>query len=93
MEALALDRLGDEIAELSAHLDAGTSRPTRWAYWPRQRSTTGSTRAPPASTIRSSSTSTPRCWRIPISPASPSSKAAHAFPRNPSCGSRHSPSL
>jgi len=26
MDTLALDRLGDEIAELSAHLDAATAR-------------------------------------------------------------------
>jgi len=27
METLSLDRLGDEIAELSAHLDAATASP------------------------------------------------------------------
>jgi hypothetical protein len=42
---------------------------------------TGSIPAPRASAIRSSSTSTPPCSRTPISPASPSSRTACAFPQ------------
>ena len=58
-----------------------SSRPTRWHCSPRPRSTTGSIPARRASATRWWSTSTPRSWRIPISPASPCSKRARAFPR------------
>ncbi|HEX9748025.1 MAG TPA: hypothetical protein VGB86_06430, partial [Methylomirabilota bacterium] len=41
-----LERLGDEIAELSAHLDAATaprsSRRTRWRCWPKRHCITSS---------------------------------------------------
>ena len=57
-----------------------SSKPTRCSSWPRPRSITASIRARPPSTTRWWSMSTPRSWRIPISPASPSSKMAHAFP-------------
>ena len=48
--------------------------------------------APRASATRWWSTSTPRCWPIRISRGSPSSRTGRAFPRNPPCGDRHSPS-
>ena len=56
-----------------------SSKPTRCSCWPRPRSTTASIRARRPSTTRWWSMSTPRSWRIPISPASPSSKMARAF--------------
>jgi hypothetical protein len=34
--AAEMDRLGDEIAELSAHLDAATARSARCPGWPRR---------------------------------------------------------
>ena len=58
-----------------------SSKPTRCSSWPRPRSTTASIRARRPSTTRWWSMSTPRSWRMPISPASPSSKTARAFPQ------------
>ena len=58
-----------------------SSKPTRCSSWPRPRSTTASIQARRPSTTRWWSMSTPRSWRIPISPASPSSKMARAFPQ------------
>jgi hypothetical protein len=68
-----LDRLGDEIAELSAHLDAATARLLA------------------LSGIRWWSTWTPRCWRTRSNPANLCWKRGATFPRNLSCGDRHSP--
>ena len=58
-----------------------SSKPTPCSCWPRPRSTTASIRARRPSTTRWWSMSTASCSRMPISPASPSSKMAHAFPR------------
>ena len=58
-----------------------SSRPTRWPCSRRRPSTTGSIPAPRASATRWWSTSTPRCWPIRSSPASPCSRTARAFPR------------
>ncbi len=57
-----------------------SNRPTLWRCSERRRSITVSTPAHLASAIRWWSTSTPRCSPTPISPASPSSTAARAFP-------------
>jgi len=50
-----------------------------WPCSPRRLSTTGSIPGPRRNAIRSSSTSTLPCWRMPISPASRSSRTDHAF--------------
>ena len=58
-----------------------SGRRTRWPWWPRRRSTTGSIRAPRGSGTRSWSTWTPRCWRTRSSPASRSWRTGRTFPR------------
>ena len=58
-----------------------SSRRTRWPCSRRRPSTTGSIPAPRASGTRWWSMSTPRCWRIRSSPASPCSRTGRAFPR------------
>src|SRR5437899_1358170 len=58
-----------------------SSRPTRSGCSPRPRSITGSIPARRASAIRWWCTSTLPCSPTPISPVSPSSRTARAFPR------------
>ena len=67
-------------ADVSAETPTmASSKPTRCNSWPRPRSTTASIPARRPSTTRWWSMSTPRSWRILISPASPSLKMARAF--------------
>ncbi len=69
-----------------------SNRPTPCSCWRRPRCTTASIQARRPSTTRWWSTWTPALWKMPINPASPSSKMAGAFLQNPACGCRHSPS-
>src|SRR5438132_4536918 len=79
-----LERLGDDIAELSAHLDAATARlldlirdfDLRGGWGNGFRSC-----AAWLTWVRWSFTWTPRSWRIPVPLASRSSKTARAFSR------------
>jgi hypothetical protein len=57
------------------------NRQTRWPCSPRRRSITSPIPAPRVNGTMSWSMSTQQCWRIRISPASPSSRTGRAFPR------------
>ena len=77
-------RNADVQADVSGHRRRWpSSRPTPFSCWPRPRSTTASIQALRPSTTRWWSTWTPACWRIPIDPASPSSRTARAFLQKP----------
>src|SRR5437016_4493477 len=65
-----------------------SNTPTRSPCSRKARCTKGSIPVLTVSDTRSSFTSMPRCWSTPISPASPSSKTARAFPRKRPSASR-----